>query len=255
MWCIINTDENRCYWYDTRKVRNVSSDKKFVAYYRVSTERQGRSGLGLEAQRQAVADLLNGNGGRELVAEFTEVESGKSSARPELEKAIATANLHSARLIVAKLDRLARDAAFLLSLRDTGVDFVAADMPDANRLTVGILAVVAEEERRAISERTKAALAAARARGTELGGHPERLSTQDRQKGGRISGEVRSARADRRATHLAPILDEIQTEGATSLREIAASLDERGIPTARGSTWTASAVKRVLDRLEQLEAK
>lgn len=235
----------------------MSSDKKFVSYLRVSTEKQGRSGLSIEAQRQAVADLLNGNGGWSLVAEFVEVESGRNNDRPELKKAIATARLHGARLVVAKLDRLARDAGFLLSLKDSGVDFVAADLPEANRLTVGVLAVVAEDEAERISRRIKEALAAKKARGKKLG-NPATLP-KDRtrrrevaQKGARASAEARSARADQRALDLEPIIGEIREEGATSLREIATGLDERGIPTARGSTWTASAVNRVLDRLERL---
>ena len=125
---------------------------RFVAYYRVSTERQGISGLGLEAQRQAVLDFLNG-GRWKLVEEYTEVESGKRADRPELAKAFAACRLHRATLVIAKLDRLSRGAAFLLNLRDAGVDFVAADMPDANRMTVAILACVAEHEREAISQR------------------------------------------------------------------------------------------------------
>src|SRR5919112_1067645 len=141
----------------------------FVAYYRVSTEKQGRSGLGLDAQRKAVADYLNG-GRWELAAEFTEVESGKNSDRPALAKALQTCRVYGARLVIAKLDRLSRDAHFLLGLEKAGVDFVAADMPHANRLTVGIMAMVADEERRMISARTKAALQAAKARGMKLGG-------------------------------------------------------------------------------------
>src|SRR3954462_4266703 len=140
----------------------------FVAYYRVSTERQGRSGLGLEAERKAVEDFLNGGNWR-LVAEFTEIESGKHSDRPALAKAFRACRLHGAKLVIAKLDRLSRDAHFLLGLEKAGVDFVAADMPTANRLTVGIMAMVADEERRLISKRTKEALAAAKARGAQLG--------------------------------------------------------------------------------------
>lgn len=227
----------------------MSDSGTYVAYYRVSTEKQGKSGLGLEAQRQAVADFINGNGSR-IVAEFTEIESGRNPARPELERAFATARLYGARLVVAKLDRLARNAAFLLSLQDSGIDFVAADMPDANRLTVGILAMVAEQEAEDISERTRKALAKSK---KQLGGHPERLSNKDRRKGGRVSGQVRRARADQRALDLRPIIVEIGDEGATSLRVIAEGLNERGIPTARDSTWTATAVKRVLDRLQRLK--
>src|SRR3954447_394199 len=142
---------------------------RFVAYYRVSTQKQGQSGLGLEAQRKAVADYLNG-GGWQLVGEFTEVESGKRNDREELAKALAACRRTGAKLVIAKLDRLSRDAAFLLSLRDAGVEFVAADMPDANRLTVGIMALMAEHEAELVSQRPKAALAAAEARGRRLAG-------------------------------------------------------------------------------------
>src|SRR3954468_5314792 len=141
---------------------------RFVSYLRVSTDKQGRSGLGLEAQRTAVAGFLNG-GRWELVAEFVEIETGKRADRPVLAQALATCRLHRAVLVIAKLDRLARDAHFLLGLEKAGVEFVAADMPHANRLTVGIMALVAEEEARATSARTKAALAAAKARGVRLG--------------------------------------------------------------------------------------
>jgi DNA invertase Pin-like site-specific DNA recombinase len=142
---------------------------RFVSYLRVSTARQGRSGLGLEAQRKAVADYLNG-GDWKLLAEVVEVESGKLTDRPKLAEALRLCRVHNATLVIAKLDRLSRDAHFLLGLEKAGVDFVAADMPHANRLTVGIMAMVADEERRAISKRTKEALAAAKARGVRLGG-------------------------------------------------------------------------------------
>jgi DNA invertase Pin-like site-specific DNA recombinase len=137
---------------------------KFVAYYRVSTQRQGRSGLGLEAQQKAVRDHLNGGNWR-LVAEVTEVESGKRSDRPKLAEALKLCRLHGATLIIAKLDRLARNVAFISNLMDAGVEFHAVDFPQANRLTVHILAAVAEHEAKVISERTKAALAAAKRRG------------------------------------------------------------------------------------------
>src|SRR5919112_422238 len=150
----------------------------FVAYYRVSTERQGRSGLGLAAQRKAVEDFLNGGNWR-LVAEFTEIESGKHSDHPALAKAFQACRLRRAKLVIAKLDRLSRDAHFLLGLEKAGVDFVAADMPTANRLTVGIMAMVADEERRMISKRTKEALAAAKARSVTLGGHRGSIISAD----------------------------------------------------------------------------
>ncbi len=229
-------------------MRSDNEKRRFVAYYRVSTEKQGRSGLGLQAQRKAVEDLLNGNGGWELAAEFTEIESGKSADRPELEKAIAAARIHGAKLIVAKLDRLARNAAFLLSLRDAGVDFVAADMPDANRLTVGILAVVAEDEALRISKRTKEALAAAKARGVKLG-NPKNLTDEARRKGAHVSATVRSDRANQRAADLRPIIQGLREKGAGTLKALARGLNEEGIRTARGYEWTPTAVRRVLNRL------
>src|SRR5215207_5058697 len=164
------------------------SKGRYVSYLRVSTDRQGRSGLGLEAQRKAVADFLNG-GRWDLIAEFVEVESGKRDDRPKLAEALALCRLHNATLVIAKLDRLSRDAAFLLNLQKAGVRFVAADMPEANELVVGIMAVVAQAERKMISARTKAALAAAKARGVRLG-KSENLRNQDR---GRVRGRARRA--------------------------------------------------------------
>jgi DNA invertase Pin-like site-specific DNA recombinase len=220
------------------------AEGKFVAYYRVSTERQGRSGLGLEAQRKAVADYLNG-GSWQLCAEYTEVESGKVNTRPELAKAFDACRLYGATLVIAKMDRLSRDAHFLFGLQKAGIDFVAADMPHADRFTVGIMALVAEKERDMISQRTKAALAAAKARGTKLGS-PQNLSN-------RATGSARgratiASRASRQAAVIMPEIEAARASGATSLRDIAAALNSRGIPTARGSQWTAVAVKRVLDR-------
>jgi DNA invertase Pin-like site-specific DNA recombinase len=147
---------------------NFRAARRFVAYYRVSTDRQGRSGLGLEAQQKAITDYLNG-GAWELVGEFIEVESGKRSDRPQLVLALEACRKRKARLVIAKLDRLSRSLAFIATLMEAGVEFVAADMPFANKLTIRILAAVAEHEREAISERTKTALAAAKARGTRLG--------------------------------------------------------------------------------------
>src|SRR5665213_1755839 len=141
---------------------------KFVSYLRVSTAKQGRSGLGLEAQREAVRQFVAARGGKIIAPEFVEVETGKRNDRPDLEKALKRCRLTGATLVVAKLDRLSRNAAFLMTLRDSGVSFVAADLPEANTMTVGVMAVVAQHEREAISQRTKAALAAARARGKTL---------------------------------------------------------------------------------------
>lgn len=141
---------------------------KFVAYFRVSTDRQGRSGLGLAAQRKSVHEYLDG-GRWELVAEFTEVESGKRSDRPELERALAACKKYKAKLVIAKLDRLSRNLAFIATLMDSGVEFIAVDNPHANKLTIHILAAVAQHEREIISARTSAALHAAKARGKRLG--------------------------------------------------------------------------------------
>ena len=225
----------------------VMSNGSFVAYYRVSTAKQGASGLGLEAQKEAVRRHLNGGDWR-IVGEFVEVESGKSSKnRPQLARALAMARLHRAPLIVAKLDRLSRNAAFLLTLRDSGAKFVAADMPDANDMTVGILAVVAQAEREAISRRTKEALAAAKARGTKLGGDRGRtLSDENR----RAALAARQAAARDRAADVGAVILELRERGVTSLAGIARELTALHIPTARGSrSWSAVQVQRTLSRL------
>ena len=215
----------------------------FVSYLRVSTDRQGRSGLGIEAQRAAVGAYLAGFGATPL-AEFVEVESGKHSERPELARALTECRLRRATLVIAKLDRLARDAHFLLGLERSGIAFTAADMPNANRLTVGIMAMVAEEERRAISERTKAALAAAKARGVKLGGRPESLKNTEL--GRQRATEARRAKAAARAEDLAPVIEAIRAQGITSATGIAKALNERRIPTARGGKWQAVQVQRLL---------
>jgi DNA invertase Pin-like site-specific DNA recombinase len=217
----------------------------FVCYYRVSTQRQGRSGLGLEAQQEAVRNYLNG-GNWHIVGEFTEVESGKRKDRPKLAEALAACRVHGAKLIIAKLDRLARNVAFVSNLMESGVDFEAVDFPQANRLTIHILAAVAEHEAKAISDRTKAALAAAKRRGVKLGGYREgaKLTRQARAAG---SAAVARAAAER-ASDIVPIVAALQAAGATSLRAIAAGLNERKIPAARGGRWSAVQVARVLSR-------
>lgn len=223
-------------------------DGRFVSYLRVSTDKQGRSGLGLEAQRKAVDDYLNGGRWR-LVAELVEVESGAKAARPKLAEALAKCRSHRATLVVAKLDRLARDAHFLLGLQKAGVDFVAADMPSANRMTVGIMALVAEEERRMISARTKAALAAAKTRGVKLGGFRGRAGTAKETAAARLA---RSQRADQHAASIADTIARLDPDGADSLRALAAKLTADGVQTATGrGEWTAAAVARVRRRLAQ----
>jgi DNA invertase Pin-like site-specific DNA recombinase len=216
---------------------------KWVAYYRVSTQKQGASGLGLDAQRSAVTDYLDG-GNWQLAAEFVEIESGRKNDRPELAKALATCRCIGATLIIAKLDRLARNVAFVSNLMEAGVEFVAVDFPTANRLTIHILAAVAEHEREMTSTRTKAALVAAKARGTKLG-NPAGLSAAARAKGTAVGVERRKAKVAERAADLRPIVEEIKANGRISLRAIAAELDARGIPAPRGGKWSPPAVMRL----------
>lgn len=223
--------------------------QRFIAYYRVSTARQGRSGLGLEAQRAAVLTYLNG-GSWNLICDFVEVESGKRGDRPQLAAALASCRVHNATLVIAKLDRLSRDAAFLLGLQNAGVRFVAVDMPEANELVVGIMAVVAQAERKMISDRTKAALAVAKARGTRLGGFRGHIITHSARARSSIA---RSASANRRAADLAPTVLALQASGATSLRSIAAGLNAHGIAAPRGGDWSAAQVRDVLTRITCLK--
>ncbi len=221
----------------------------FVAYYRVSTARQGRSGLGLEAQRANVATYLNGGDWR-IVGEFTEVESGKRSDRPQLDQALAAARLHRVPLVVSKVDRLTRSVSFLSLLLDAGVDVRFADLPQiegaTGRFLLQQMVAVAELEAGMISARTKAALAAAKRRGKVLGGDRGGRLTKKAWAKGRA---VIQARADARAALLLPTIERLRGEGARSLREIAAGLDTLGIPTARGAgAWSATQVARVLER-------
>lgn len=223
----------------------ATASPAFVAYFRVSTMQQGRSGLGLEAQREAVSRFVAQNGGS-VIAEFQEVESGKNADRPQLALALERCRLTRSTLVVAKLDRLTRDVAFLCKLRDSGVDFVAVDNPNANRLTVTILVAVAEEERRLISVRTQAALQAAKARGVKLG-NPMGAAAfgENTGKGG---AEAMQAKADGFAQRLSGIVLPLRAQGL-SLRRIAERLNADGIVTARGGAWQANSVKRLLERL------
>jgi len=221
---------------------------KAVAYYRVSTESQRRSGLGLEAQQAAVRDFCRGRDAT-LLSEFTEVESGKINDRPALAEALEQCRLTGATLVIAKLDRLSRNAAFLLTLRDSGTNFVAADMPEANAVTVGVMAVIAEQEREAISARTKAALAAAKARGVRLG-NPNGTAAIRRAGSGNGPGVTAVRKnAAARAQALARTIAEIRANGPQSLGALAAELNRRHILTARGGTWHASTVRNLLTRL------
>lgn len=221
--------------------------KRFVAYYRVSTAKQGRSGLGLAAQRETVLGYVGG--ADNLTAEFTEVESGGKSDRPQLAAALRHCRATGAVLVVAKLDRLARDVAFLSNLMNSGAEFVAVDFPEANRLTLHIMAAVAEYERRITSERTRAALQAAKARGQRLGNPHGAAALRRADRGNRAAVQVVQAQAQDRAVTLHDMVRDIQAGGVTSLAGIAAELTKRGARTARGGLWHASSVKRLLTRL------
>lgn len=211
---------------------------KFVAYYRVSTNHQGIAGLGMAAQKNSVQNFLAGTAG-ELLAEFAEVETGKRKDRPELDKAIALCRTAKARLLIAKLDRLARNAAFLLNLRDSGVDFVAVDMPHADKFTVGIMALVAEKERDLISQRTKDGLAAAKRHGTRLG-NPNIAKV-------RLLGiSANQSRSRKHAGKIFPVISQIRKAGVTSLRGIAQCLNARGCKTPNGKAFAAQSVKNLL---------
>lgn len=222
---------------------------RLVAYERVSTARQGASGLGLDAQRAAI-DAYAESRGATLLARFTEVESGRNPDRPKLNAALHHAKITGAILVIAKLDRLSRNAAFLLALRDSGVRFVACDMPEANDLTVGIMALVAEAEREAISRRTKEALAAAKARGLKLGNPNGAAALRRAGKGGAALRKTVARNADRFAEDLAPVIEEIRTGGATTLRAVVDELNARGVVARRGGKWHVSTVRDLLERLE-----
>ena len=221
---------------------STDTTTNYIAYYRVSTKRQGTSGLGLEAQKAAVLRHVNGHG--RLVAEFTEVESGRKNDRPQLAAALRAAKECGGTLIIAKLDRLARRASVVFQLRDSGVQFKAADNPHANHLTVGLLAVIAEDEARRISERTKAALAAAKARGTKLG-NPQNLNQAARDKAAKaLRDKAANLPSNRQATELAKAY---RAQGLT-LQQIADRVNSLGIPTPRGKQWQATSIMRLLKR-------
>jgi DNA invertase Pin-like site-specific DNA recombinase len=233
-----------------------------VAYYRVSTAKQGASGLGLDAQRKAVEGLCAERGWEIIAPPFEEIESGKNNDRPQLAAALERCKITGAILVVAKLDRLSRNVAFLAALQDSGAKFIAADMPEANELTVHIMAAVAQAERKAISKRTKEALAAVKARGAwqKADGTPyksgQRLGNPNGAAALRRAGDASplgvaaaKAKANEHAQRLRGTVDSLRAEGHTSLGSIATALNERKIVTPRGGQWHASSVRNLLNRL------
>jgi len=221
--------------------------RQYISYLRVSTVRQGQSGLGLEAQRQTIQEHVLGK----VVSEFVEIETGTDKReRPELQKALSFARLHAAVLIVAKVDRLTRSVAFLHTLLDSGVEVEFCDLPQVSgptgRFMLNQMAAVAELEAGLISQRTKAALKAAKARGVTLG-KPENATPEGRLKGARNSAIVRRTTSRARAMDRLPHIQQIQSEGVESFSMIARTLNTRGIPAPRGGDWQGIQVKQVLE--------
>jgi DNA invertase Pin-like site-specific DNA recombinase len=212
----------------------------------VSTTEQGRSGLGLDAQRRAVNAYV-ANIGADLVGQYEDIESGKRDDRPELQRAIVHAKRSKALLVIAKLDRLSRKVSFVSNLMESGAQFVAVDNPSANELTIHILAAVAQAERKAIGERTRAALAAARSRGTRLG-NPNLALVRP------LAVQAVIDRSTVFASNTIPLIRHLHTAGCTTLQSVADALNALGIKTARSGTWTATAVRRVLARQRQTPA-
>jgi len=226
------------------------SQATYVSYRRVSTDRQGRSGLGLEAQQMSVLGYVTSAQGL-LIGEFTEIETGKRRDRPQLNAALELCRRRRATLVIAKLDRLARNVAFVSSLLESKVKFVAVDMPEADVTFLQMAAVFGEWEARRISERTKAALAASKARGNRLGwSMPSRISEQ--QSASRQGAKANRITAQRFASNVLPIVQSIQSIGIRSLKGIAEELNARRIPTARKGQWHARTVHNLIARAQSL---
>ncbi len=229
---------------------NTATEKRYIAYYRVSTQKQGADGLGISAQQTTVREWLKSHGGV-LLEEFTEVESGRKVNRVELQKAITDCQLKKATLIIAKIDRLSRNATFMFQLQDSKLDIVACDCPEMDKFTVRLLAVFAEREAELISQRTKAALAEKKAQGVKLGGWRGCAVCE---KAVQSAVQSRIAKADDYAEKIAGKLHRAQNEGL-SLNAIARRMIAEGVRTPRGGiNWTARTVKNVLDRMSKIGA-
>lgn len=247
-----------CAMKSTRTCRNApgstiqaaATPRRYVSYLRVSTDKQGLRGLGIEAQRETVSAFLKREGDAAiLIAEFAEVESGKKNQRPQLSAALQAAKLSGATLIIAKLDRLSRNVHFLTGLQEAGVEFRACDLPEANELTLTIMAAFAQHERKMISQRTKTALAAAKARGTKLGNPNGALPLRAAGRGNTASlASIKGSAADN-AERVRPLLQALAAEGITSANAIAKALNARHVQTPRGGVWDAKAVIRLRSRL------
>lgn len=230
------TDDRVC-----QEKENTMTARPAIAYYRVSTQRQGVSGLGLEAQRYAVLEHLRGSG-REIVAEFVEIESGKRNDRPRLAEAIELCRKKKATLVIAKLDRLARNVHFISGLLESGIEFTAADNPHANKMMIQLLSVFAEYEREQISKRTKEALAAAKARGVKLGARDTKAFSE-------AGNRAIAAAADEFAEKLRPTVEGLKAQGIVGASAIAAELNRMGVTSAKGAGWSATTAGRLLRRL------
>jgi len=216
---------------------------KYIAYYRVSTDKQGESGLGLEAQKSSVINFISEDD--ILINEYREVESGKNNERIQLLEALSECKRVDATLLIAKLDRLSRNAAFIFTLKDSGVKFKCVDMPEANSVTIGIMAVLAQDERERISHRTKVALAALKAKGVKLG-KPENLTDEARRRS--VEARKKKANSNEHNTKATSLIKALRSNGA-SFRDIAQELNDSGFKTSRDSYFSAMTVKRLYDRI------
>lgn len=228
----------------------MDAPTKAIAYLRVSTQRQGIDGYGVQGQRDAIRAYL-ARIGATLIGEYSEVESGGRNDRPELARALRACRMHGATLVVARLDRLSRDVLFVARLQRAGVPFIACDMPEANEMTIILFSAVAQYERKLIGQRTRAALAVAKARGVIMGGHPERLTPTARRLGAQRSAANRQAAATVHAGSFVDTIADLRAAGVTSLSAIAREFERRGIPTPGGrARWSPTQVRRVVSRLD-----